>query len=205
MIDAGRRRGQHRAQLSPHSWPVVSTVQQQTGNAEQRLAEKRAGDAAGNLVIARRRRGFAGDLPERTRRERVERRRPVAETVRPGDPVIHRPLVGMAELVDLERVFVDDPRTTQVTAKRARRHFILGRLEEPPTGEVQREVHRHDFDRRQQVAPVAQVTLRLRGFVLRHSGPSAPAGGASDAQGARQNAGQHGSDEATRFAQHPET
>ena len=88
-------------------------------------------------------------------------RRPVAVTVRPCDPVIHRPLVRMTELIDLEWIVVDHPPAAKVAANRVRRHRIVGRLEELPCGEIHRGVHRHDLDRRQHVALVAAIFTRI--------------------------------------------
>jgi hypothetical protein len=81
---------------------MVSAIQQQTGDAKERLAEKRARDPAGNLIIASRPRRFSGDFPERAPGKRISHRRPITQPVRPRDSVIHRALVGVKELIDLE-------------------------------------------------------------------------------------------------------
>ena len=131
---------------------MVSAFQQETGDAKERLAQKRARDAAGNLIVARGRRGFAGDFPERAPGKRIGHRRPVAQAVRPGDPVIHRPLVGMPELIDLERIVVDDPGAAQIAADRGRRHLEVGGIEQQAPSEIHGRVHRHDLDHRKNVA-----------------------------------------------------
>ena len=142
---------------------MVSAFQQETGDAKERLAQKRARDAAGNLIVARGRRGFAGDFPERAPGKRIGHRRPVAQAVRPGDPVIHRPLVGMPELIDLERIVVDDPGAAQIAADRGRRHLeVAGSISRRPA-EIHGRVHRHDLDHRKNVAFVAAIILRQRG------------------------------------------
>ena len=71
---------------------MVRALEQETGNAKERFAQKRSRDAAGNLIVARGRRGFAGDFPERAAGKRIGHRRPVAQAVRSRDPVIHRAL-----------------------------------------------------------------------------------------------------------------
>ena len=142
---------------------MVSAFQQETGDAKERLAQKRARDAAGNLIVARGRRGFAGDFPERAPGKRIGHRRPVAQAVRPGDAVIHRPLVGMPELIDLERIVVDDPGAAQIAADRGRRHLEVGGIEQQAPSEIHGRVHRHDLDHRKNVAFVAAIILRQRG------------------------------------------
>ena len=133
MIDAGWRRGEHGSQYSPSAWSMVSALQQETGNTKERLAQKRARDAAGNLIVARGRRGFAGDFPERAAGKRIGHRRPIAEAVRPRDPVIHRPLIGMQKLIDLEWIVVDHPGAAKIAADRARRHPVVGGIDEEPS------------------------------------------------------------------------
>ena len=83
------------------------------------------GDAAGDLIVAGRRGGLAGDLPQRASGERVGQRRPIAQAVRPGDPVIHRALIGVPELIDSKRIVVDDPRAPQIASNRSRRDLKL--------------------------------------------------------------------------------
>ena len=141
---------------------MVSAFQQETGDPEERLAQKRARDAAGNLIVARGRRGFAGDFPERAPGKRIGHRRPVAQAVRPRDPVIHRPLIGMQELIDLEWIVVDDPGAAQIAADRGWRDLDRGIDQQPPR-EIHSGVHRHDLDRRKNVAFVTCISFRRRG------------------------------------------
>ncbi len=79
---------------------------------------ERAADAARDLVVARRRRGLARDLPERAAEERVRRGLPVAEPRGAREPVVHRALVRVPELVHDERILVHHPARMQVVADR---------------------------------------------------------------------------------------
>ncbi len=142
---------------------MIRAIEQEAGNTKERLAEKRSRDAAGNLIVARGRRGFAGDFPQRTAGKRVSHRRPVAEAVRPRDPVIHRTLIGMQELIDLEWVVVDHPRAAKIAADRRRRHPVGGGIDEQPSNEIDSRVHRDDLDCRNDVAFVAGPARRTGG------------------------------------------
>lgn len=142
---------------------MVCAIEQEAGDPKERLAQKRARDAAGNLIIARGRRGFAGDFPERADGKRIGDRGPVAQAVRSRDPVIHRALIGMQELIDLEWIVVDHPGAAQIAADRGRRHLVVGRTDHQPSSEIHRRVHRDDLDCRKNVAFVTGHARRACG------------------------------------------
>src|SRR6202007_933123 len=73
-------------------------------------------DAGRDLVVARRRRRLARDLPERAPQEGVAEPFPEIEPRGAREAVVHRSLVGMPELVHGERIAIDHPARAQVAA-----------------------------------------------------------------------------------------
>ena len=69
----------------------------------------------------------------------------------------------MPELIDLERIVVDNPSAAQITADRLRRHLECGRFDQQPPSEIHYRVHRDDLDHWKDVALVAAIILRRLG------------------------------------------
>src|SRR5690242_13370163 len=124
--------------------------------AEQDLAQKCAADARVDLVVARRWRSLAGDLPEGTARERVTEAFPESETRRSRERVVHRSLVGVTELIDVERVGVDDPAAVQVVADRVQVACEII-TEHVPVILIQKEVEADDLECGNRVAFAAAI------------------------------------------------
>ena len=80
--------------------------------------------------------------------------------------MIHRPLVGMSELIDLKRIVVYDPGAAQIASNRLRCHLEGGRLVQHSTGEIECRVHRQNLDHRKNVALVISIVLQFRVFIL---------------------------------------
>ena len=80
--------------------------------------------------------------------------------------MIHRPLVGMSELIDLKRIVVYDPGAAQIASDGLRRHLEGGRLVQHTTGEIECRVHRQNLDHRKNVALVTSILLQFRVFIL---------------------------------------
>jgi hypothetical protein len=149
-LEKSRRESRYwRHQPHPHrTRPAVGFLDQQIRRAEQRLAEKAAGDAAGDLVVDRRTRRLAGDLPERAAGKRVRGRFPVVEAGRSREAVIHRALIRMADLVDLERVVIDNPGSRQVSFDRRSRHAErVGVVHDETPAGIDQSDHADDFER----------------------------------------------------------
>eukprot|EP01136_Pigoraptor_vietnamica_P029142 Opistho-1_new@87099 len=152
--EAQRGRDAGGDRLAPGARQAARAVEHQMGHAEQRFAQEAAGDAAGDLVVVRRRRLLAEDLPAHAAGEGVAGRFPVAQAARAGGPVVQRALVGVGELVDVERVVVDHPGPAQVAADRRAADVVIGRAAEAPVVAVQQEVEADDLQRRDDVALV---------------------------------------------------
>src|SRR2546423_885569 len=83
-VEARRRRDRRSRQLAPERRNLV-LLEHEIGHAEQRFAEEAACDAAGDEVVARRRRRLAGDLPHGSAGERIAERLPIVEARRARD------------------------------------------------------------------------------------------------------------------------
>jgi len=111
--------------FAPETRQATTVFQNQIGHSIQGLAEKGSADAAGDLVIARGSGLLAGDLPHRASGECIAERVPVVQPCRSGKAVVHRALIGMTELVGLERVPIGAPATAQVAPDAGTRHAVV--------------------------------------------------------------------------------
>src|SRR6185369_9307662 len=151
-VEARRRRDRRRGDLAPDARQPTAVLEHEVRHAKERFAEKRAADAARDLVVARRVRRLAEDLPERAAGERVRRRFPVAESRRAREAVIDRALVRVRELVDVERIVVGSPAAAQLPADRLHRDVVVLLVAaEVVVGAVEEEVEADDLERRQRV------------------------------------------------------
>ena len=115
-VEACRRRNDRGAHFAPEAWHGVAALEQQVRHPEQCFAEKGAGNAARDLIVPGGRCRLARDLPERAARKGVSERFPEIEARGAREPVVHRALVGVPELVGRKRIVVDDPAVVQIVA-----------------------------------------------------------------------------------------
>ena len=80
--------------------------------------------------------------------------------------MVHRPLVGVSELIDLKRIVVYDPGAAQIASDRLRRHLEGGRLVQRTTDEIECRVHRENLDHRKNVTLVTSILWQFRAFIL---------------------------------------
>src|SRR5690349_21698100 len=117
-VEAGGWRQGCRAELTPETRAAAAAFQQQAGDTEQRFAEQAAAKAARDLVVDGRRGLLARVLPQGASQKRVARRSPVVLSGRAREAVIHRALIRVQELVDGERIGVDDPFAVEILPDR---------------------------------------------------------------------------------------
>src|SRR5262249_54587532 len=129
---------------------------------EQRLPEKAAADSRHDLIVFRGRRRFARDFPQDAAAERIAQRFPETKPRGAGESVVHRSLVGMAELVDGEAIAVDDPWAAQVALDRREARIEIAAAEYGSIGEIQERVEAHDLERRNQITLVSTPGLDRR-------------------------------------------
>src|SRR5439155_6774818 len=86
----------------------------------------------------------------RTADECVSQRLPVVEARGSCESVIHRPLVGMSELVGLEWIAVHDPAAVQVASDR--REVTVVVAVEWPVDEVYEDIEADDLERGDEIA-----------------------------------------------------
>src|SRR6202158_3962395 len=135
---------------NPGFWPPPS--EQQTGHPERGLADERAADRGVDVIVQGRRRGLAGGLPEQAAAQAVGQRPPEVESGRPREAEVDVALVGMAELVDAERISVDHQRVGQVVADRLEVGPVLLGVDEVPVDLVEPEEEAADLEGRNHVA-----------------------------------------------------
>src|SRR6185503_18885330 len=127
------------------------------GRGNQRCAglAPAARDAAGDLVVLGGSRIFAGNLPRRAGGKRIAERLPVAQSGRAREAVVHRALVGVAELVGPERIVVGAPAAAQVLPDRGRADGVIAAAAaaaEIPVVPVEQDVEADNFQGRNVVA-----------------------------------------------------
>jgi hypothetical protein len=147
----------------------VRILQQQTADAKKRLAEERPRDPARDLIVARRRGPFPGNLPQGAADEGVEQGLPVIETAGAREAVIDGALIRMAELVDLVGIIFHDPAAAQVALDGSGVGFVVA-AEHRAVEEVQQSVEGHDLQRGNQVALAQRDRINALGRSgLRHT------------------------------------
>jgi len=139
---------------------LITALEQQVRHPEQRFAEERSGDPARDLIVPGRRRRLARDLPERAARKSVCGRFPEIEARGARETVVHRPLIRMPELVDRERIVVDDPAVMQIASDRREVRVVIlaGGV---PVGQIQQDVETEDLERRKKVT-LARLDIRRK-------------------------------------------
>src|SRR5229473_3030453 len=119
---------------------------------ERGLAEEGPTDRGIDVVVEGGRRGFSGRLPEQAAAQAVGQRLPEVEAGRAREPEVDVALVGMAELVDAERVLVDDQRLPHVLPDRVPVAAVLLRIDEVPVHLVEAGEEAADLERGDDVA-----------------------------------------------------
>ena len=127
-------------------------LEHQIRQPEKHFSQEAATDAARHLVVARGRRFFTGDLPQRAARKGVRKRFPVTEARRPRETVIHGALVRVAKLIGLERVAVDDPAMVQIVSDRRQVALVILAVSGMPVDLVQQHLKAEDLERRNDIA-----------------------------------------------------
>ena len=167
-IESRRRRNHGSAELAPERRNVVM-LEHEARHPEQRLAEKRAADSRVDLVVLRRQRRLAEDLPKRAAGERVAQGFPVIETGRSREAVIHRSLVRMSQLIGRERIAILVPSTVQIAPDR-RQVALVVVADVIAVVQVEENVEADDLERRKDIVhivPVRRAVRPLFGFVCR--------------------------------------
>src|SRR4029453_7059757 len=158
-IETRRRGNGGRGELTPDAGHPIASLQCKARHAKKGFAEEHAPNPAGDLIVPRRRCGFAGNLPQGAAGKRVGCRCPEPKAGGTSGGVIDRPLIRMEKLIDLEVVVVRYPATSEVPSDRREcniKGFPIGVTQIEP---IESEIESDNFQRRYQV-----TFTRLRSF-----------------------------------------